>query len=108
VPDSRRRRIEAFAAKLYERLAARGHSHAKRPDELIGVGLASAEAPLNLQSLLFHVGADLPILFESPHGVIGPSAAAFDYEAILDVHHQLFEVAAEELLSGEVADQEGN
>lgn len=102
VPDSQQRRINAFASKLYARLAARGHSYAKLPADLIGVGLASAEAPLNLQSLLYHVGADLPILFESPHGVVSPTAASFGYEAILDVHHQLFETAAEELLAGRI------
>jgi hypothetical protein len=100
VPDSQQRRIDAFASKLYARLADRGHSHGKQPADLIGVGLASAEAPLNLQSLLYHIGADLPILFESPHGVVSPTAAPFGYEAILDVHHQLFELAAEELLAG--------
>lgn len=101
VPGALQQRIDEFAAKLYERLAARGHSHARLPSELTGVlSEKNGYPPFNLHSLFYHVGADLPILFECPHGVVSPTAASFDYEAILDVHLQLFGLAAEELLAG--------
>lgn len=101
VPAVQQRRIDAFAARLYERLAALGHRHARLPSETTGVlSDRNGLPPLTLQSLFYHVGADLPILFESPHGVVSPTAAPFGYEAILDVHHQLFELVADELLAG--------
>lgn len=100
VPRCIEERIDAFTAVLYERLDARGHSHAQLPSTLSGVlSSNNARPPLTLQSMLHHVGAELPVLFESPHGVVSPTAAPFGYEAILDVHHLLFETAADVLLA---------
>jgi hypothetical protein len=100
IPEEQKRRINAFAIRLNRRISERGHAYAKLPDELnLKASPDEISQPaLNLQSMFYHLGADLPILFESPHGVVSPTAAPFAYEAILDVHHQLFEQAADELL----------
>ncbi|CAG7647956.1 hypothetical protein PAESOLCIP111_05493 [Paenibacillus solanacearum] len=98
VPQLEKRRINDFTQIFYERLTRRGYKSALLPDELETALAERARPALNLQSMLYHVGADLPILFESPHGVVGATAAVFDYDEILDVHHELFHTAAEQLL----------
>jgi len=51
----------------------------------------------NLQSMFYHVGSSLNILYESTHGI--PPAPDYDHADILLAHHVLFELAADNLLA---------
>ncbi len=53
---------------------------------------------LNLTGMLFHTGAALPMTFEAPHG-LKDKTVLFLYEQLLKMHHILFEVAADWLLT---------
>ena len=51
----------------------------------------------NLTSALYHAGAAIAVTHESPHG-LADEAHPFSYDQILDIHHILFQTAAEKLL----------
>jgi len=81
--------VETLANSYYERLVGSGYRHLCDKPKYFG--------SFNFNSLLHHVGADAAITLESPHG-ISPNSLDFDYDAILNIHHLLFEVSAELLL----------
>lgn len=100
VPVAVKRRIAAFAEHYYARCKAGGIRHARRPN-LAADGPAGQVPPaLNLTSMLYHAGVALPMTFESPQG-LKDGRAPFDYAAILELHHVLFEAAADFLCQGD-------
>ena len=55
--------------------------------------------PFNLDSMLFHTGVDLCITHESPQGFLDEDYKyGYTYEDLLNIHHILFETAADCLL----------
>lgn len=97
-------RLHSFCEKYYARLSNLGLRHNTFPHRMFGpLADPKRRSPsFNLQSMLYHVGTDFSILYESPHGVTSASAD-FGYKEILEVHHQLFDLAADEVLSAKQA-----
>lgn len=48
----------------------------------------------NLDSMLYHVGADMSFTYENPHGII-MNKHEYSYKDFIDMHHILFETAAD-------------
>jgi hypothetical protein len=94
VPLSVKAQANDFARLFHSRCDARGFAHdpppAVEPD-----GRSGDVAPaFNLTSMLYHTGAAMAAVYESPQGLAG-EPATFDYSQILDAHHLLFEAAAD-------------
>jgi len=93
VPVESRLKKLAISEKLYERLATEGYSFVRHPVSFEDGPAGTVPPALNLTSMLYHVGADIAITFESPHGVIG-GENPYGYDDILKIHNILFDTAA--------------
>ncbi len=97
-PQAVKENVAAFALKLYTNLTRADLPH---PDDLPWprVDGARGEVPpaMNLTSMMYHVGAALPMTFECPHGFTD-GRARVNYEQILAIHHVLLRSAADWLL----------
>lgn len=92
------KKIKNFTADYYRRLDRAGLSHKSAlPQPLSREPVGAPPQSLNLTSMLYHVGAALPMTFESPHG-LSDQPGRFSYRQILDLHHLLVETAADWLL----------
>ena len=97
-PRAVEKKIQAFTASYYQRLDRAGVSHKSAlPQPLSREPVSAPPQSLNLTSMLYHVGAALPMTFESPHGLLD-QPGRFSYRQILDLHHLLVEAAANWLL----------
>jgi hypothetical protein len=98
-PHAVKEDIAAFAIRLYEAFDRADIPHKAVPEARFD-GLRGEVPPaLNLTSMLYHTGAALPMTFEAPHG-LNDQDGTFSYDQILQIHHTLFETAADWLLSG--------
>ena len=107
-PAAVEKKVQDFTAAYYRQLDRAGISHSDALPQPLSQEPASAPPQsLNLTSLLYHVGAALPMTFESPHGLID-QPGRFTYQQILDLHHLLVEAAADWLLPATVAHARGS
>lgn len=83
---------------LHTRLSREGYSYVPHPITFEEGPAGRVPPAMNLTSMLYHVGADVSITFESPHGVIG-GENPYQYEDILKIHHILFQTSADYLES---------
>ena len=91
--------VYEFASEFKKRLEAKPLTAGKlmvHPDN-DNANQRAIPAALNLQSMFYHVGSSLNILYESTHGI--PPTSNYDHADILLAHHVLFEVAADKLLA---------
>ena len=56
--------------------------------------------PFALNSMLWHTGCDMAVLYESPHGCTG-HVAPYGYDDILNLHLTLFDCAVDYMLRKE-------
>ena len=106
-PAAVERKIKDFTASYYHRLDRAGISHKSAlPKPLSQEPVSAPPQSLNLTSMLYHVGAALPMTFESPHGLID-QPGRFSYRQILDLHHLLVETATDWLLPATVTHARG-
>ena len=101
VPMEIKQRVRELADRCYKKMddaaIPRHGPPAVQPDQW----RQSAPPPLNLTSALYHAGTELPITFESTHGVESPQTPeGVSYDALLQTHHLLFQAAAGELATG--------
>lgn len=96
VPRSMKLALAELAETFRARMAELGLETNQVPPATEDGEPGSCPPALNLASICYHVGAELSVLFESPHGFA--DAARFDYDQLLDLHHVLFELAAERLV----------
>ncbi len=87
-----------FTDTLHARLAKEGYSYVQHPITFEEGPAGRVPAAMNLTSMLYHVGADVSITFESPHGVIG-GENPYQYDDILKIHNILFHTSADYLES---------
>lgn len=97
VPTTIKHDIAEFADALYTRFDGAGLAHPAVPAVREDGPHGTTPPALNLTSMAWHAGAALSMTFESPHG-FGDAKVRFDYDQILQIHHILFEVAADRLL----------
>ena len=97
VPVAVKEDIVAFAQKYARALDAQGIQPVQ-PDWMPQVRQDGprGECPpsFNQTSMFYHAGTALPMTHESPQG-FADTEVAFDYQAILTLHHVLFETAAD-------------
>lgn len=93
IPAESRLKKHAISEKLYERLAKEGYSFVRHPVSFEDGPVGKVPPAMNLTSMFYHVGADIGLTFESPHGVIG-GENPYGYDDILRIHNILFDVAA--------------
>jgi len=84
----------AFKQRLEEKQLTAGKLMA-HPDDAASKQRA-VPAAFNLQSMFYHTGSSLNILYESTHGI--PPVSNYSHADILSAHHVLFELAADTLL----------
>ena len=89
-PLSHQEKVHVIAKRYIERIHQLGYRAAK-PPAINNLENADTTPAFNLQSMFFHVGSDVNILFESPHGN-NPNSPDFSYEDILEIHHELLRV----------------
>ena len=94
VPAVVEQQTQDFAAEYYADLDRAGIPRkSSLPRELSQEPHDTPPQSLNLTSMLYHCGADLPMTFESPHG-LRDQQDSFSYLQILELHHLLVETAA--------------
>jgi len=97
VPRQARKEMRALAERFYAKLDAAGLPH----DRLVWNDLPAERDDVvpsfNLNSMAYHTGAALPLVYESPHG-LADEPTPFTYGQIHEAHLLLFEAAAEHLL----------
>jgi hypothetical protein len=96
-PLAVREAIATFARRFYARLEEAGLPHRTVPEPDVEGPSGEVPPALNLTSMMYHVGAALPITIESPQG-LKDQDGEFTYEQILQIHHLLLETAADWLL----------
>jgi hypothetical protein len=92
---ARLKQIE-FREILYSNLVKEGYPYEKLPIPFEDGSKGNTLPPLNLTGLFYHVGADMSLTYESPHGVI-EGENAYVYDDLLNIHHILFGSAADYL-----------
>lgn len=97
VPPEINRRIEAMNERLNRRLGEIGLPLSKIGGATGLDGDPSAPPAFNFNSIAYHTGAQLPFVFESPHGNTNWRFNG-NYEDLLQLHHLSFEVVAQTLL----------
>lgn len=106
VPVCARLKQNEFSEKLYSRLEKEGYSYVRHPLSMTDGAEGKVPPALNLTSMFYHVGADLSVTFESPHGVIG-GENIYNYEDILKIHHILFTNMVDYLDNGMAKEETG-
>ena len=99
VPFSAKRKLEKFAQFYYRNLMKIGYPfHLSQLFSFGGDDPAKSPPPFNFDSMLFHTGVDLSFTHECPGGFINYGFYEYKYEDFLNIHHVLFETAADYLL----------
>jgi len=90
-PFSVKQRLERFKSILREQLLKQNYWI--KDSNIVAIeGEEGKPIPaFNRTSMLYHTGADLPFVFENPHGCI--EYTPLSYEDILNIDHILFETA---------------
>jgi hypothetical protein len=98
VPLTTCRLLSDFTRSLYARYSTANIPHQSQSVDTTKTG---GIGHFNVTSAFFHAGAALPVTFESPHCTIDPywSPLPGGYMQILELHHLLFETAADYLLA---------
>jgi len=102
VPMAVKEDLARFAERLYANLERAGFYHKVVPQPQLDGPAGQVPPSFNLNCMLYHTGAALPMTFEGPHGLAGQNGS-FNYEQILQIHHILFETAADRLLETKAA-----
>jgi hypothetical protein len=96
-PQAVKERVAAFAESLYTRFDQVGIAHGPIPEPRIDGPDGTCPPAMNLTGMFFHTGAAMPLTFEAPHGT-KDKPVLFTYEQLLQMHHILFENAADWLV----------
>ena len=96
IPMTVKKRLEEFKSIYRERLMEHNYTMKNTNMMTIDGEEGHREPAFNLVSMLYHTGADLPFVFENPHGCI--EYTPYSYEDILKIDHILIETAVDFLL----------
>ena len=98
VPIDVKKNIAAFARNYYSMLKKKGFKPGRVP-KAAGEEAEDVPPAFNLQSMFYHVGMGFGFVFESPQGLTSDYyKESYSYEDIIDIHHILFECAADNIL----------
>ncbi len=97
VPQAVKEDLLEFTSRLYERYDETGLPHGPLPEAQADGPRGTVPPALNLSSMMYHTGAALPMTFETPQGLAGRDEM-YTYAKLLQIHHIVFETAAEWLL----------
>ena len=98
IPVTAKRSLNQFARACYAKMHASGYKTGPLPGTTADETNGPVPPPFALNSMLWHTGCGMPVLYESPHGCTG-HVEPYGYEDILLLHHMLFDCAAEYLLN---------
>ena len=99
VPMTVKKDITAFTRKYYSVLKKKGFIPGRVPKADFKEEEKDLPPAFNLQSMFYHVGAGSGFVFESPQGLTSDYyKESYNYEDIIEIHHTLFECAADHLL----------
>jgi hypothetical protein len=96
IPVTARLKLIHFRNLLYSKLESAGYICEKLPISFTDGMEGQIPPAFNLTSMFYHVGADLSLTFESPHGLI-EGEHPYDYDDLLNIHNILFDAAADYL-----------
>lgn len=94
IPVTARLGLIRFRKLLYAKLESAGYICEKLPISFTDGMEGQIPPAFNLTSMLYHVGADISVTFETPHGVI-EGEHPYGYDDILKIHNILFDSAAD-------------
>lgn len=97
-PMAVKEQLAAFAQSYYERLRLASLPHGPVPQVKVDGSAGTMPPAMNLTAFLYHVGAALPMTFETPHG-LSTRPEGYTYEQLLQIHHNLYEAASDWLLN---------
>ena len=97
IPVTAKQSLNEYARTCYARMQAEGYNTGALPEAREDGAETAVPPPFALNSMLWHTGADMTVLYESPHGCTG-YVEPYGYEDILRLHMILFECAAERVM----------
>ena len=89
IPITARLKQDEISEKLYASLGKEGYSFVRHPFTSQDGEEGKIPPALNLTGMFYHVGTDISLTFESPHGVVG-GENEYGYDDILKIHNVLF------------------